>query len=227
MLEIKNELKTMCQTNNQGLIQSPNKIYQETNLLKLNKEILVTRNLRNNIISLFEKDVLNTIRNMDIEYLKKVPYPLLIDYKKLFNDNYLNLKIFTKKYSYTNYLFSNQDIKDDGEEIEKIYNEIKPYIDGIYRIMEESKILNNTFYDQLEVLLYNKYLKKMNISGEGISLSLDNINGLSNYQKHQLLIFYYDNIKKILKHIKVNEVEELNNYRSDINKQKILKIYRG
>ena len=228
MFEIETELKDISKRKINGVINSANKLEGETNLLKLYKEIEKTRNLRTKIISSFEKDILEIIKSMNYSYLKNVPYPVIIDYKKLFIDDLLSLKVFTKDGVYDNFLFSDTEVQNNNfSEVERIYTEIQPFIKRILDISKESNLLNNSFYDKLEVLLYNEYLHKLIISGDGIRLPINDFYNLNGYDKNNLLRFYYDNLKKILKNIQVQEVLELEKYKSDITKQKVLSLYRG
>ena len=228
MFEIETELKDISKRKITGIIRSSNNYKEETNLLKLSKEIEKTRKLRNKIISSFEKDILDAINNIKYGYLKNISYPIILDYKKLFIDDLLSIKVFTKDEVYMNCLFSENRVKGNSNfEVERIYAEINPYIRRIFEISKESNLLNNSFYDNLEVLLFNKYLKKLIINGDGIKLPIDDFYNLDSYDKNNLLRFYYDNLKKILKNIQVQEVLELENYRSNITKQKVLGLYRG
>ena len=204
----------------QGVIQSSNKTKEWTNLYKLKKEIDKTKELRNDILNIFQQDSINSIKNINYKYLENVPFPLLIDYHSLFDNDKLKIKLFTK-----DCLYSDFKVPDTNNLKEEILNNIDKYVEGLLRVKKETNILDNSFYLELEVLIYNNYIKKLIISGDGIRLANDSY---LNYElKREIIYFYYKNLKKILKNIQVEEVIELEKYRSNITKQKVLEIYRG
>ena len=68
-------------------------------LSKLNKEIKEARLTRNLILNNFIKDTNHAIHNLNIDYLSKVPFPLIITNRDLFKDNNIKVKIY-KDYMY-------------------------------------------------------------------------------------------------------------------------------
>ena len=91
-----------------------------------------------------------------------------------------------------------------------------PYIKGIFRVVSEDSFLNNSFYDELVITLYSKYINKLIVDGYGIRLGNYNIEKI-----------YYENLKLILENINIVDSLELERYRSSKKKDKILEIYRG
>ncbi len=230
MFEYEKELKNLTKTKTNGIILNASVTNEQTSLWKIKQEIEKYRELRTYIINLFEQDVITTIRKTSFKYLKDVPYPILIDNKKLFIDNELAIKVFTKELVYENCLFSKEKIEKgdrDCFELALIYAEVNPYVRGLFNVLKESNLLNNSFYDDLEVMLDNENIKKLIINGEGIRLPIEEFYKLNMQDKNELLKFYYNNLKKILKNIMIFETKELNNYRSNISKKKVLELYRG
>ena len=175
--------------------------YNYINLSKLNKEIKEARVTRNIIIDNFIKDSNYTIHNLNIDYLNKVPFPLIITNRDLFSDNNIKVKIY-KDYMYHDYLFNNEGLVNDKEDL--ITNSIMLYIKGLFRVKEEESILDNEFYQDLIINLYNRYTDKIIINRYGINIDKD-----------------------LLRKIKIINSQELDKYRLNNNKKKVLKMYRG
>lgn len=223
MENIRKDLKEVMKSN--LILNNSSKI----NLYKLDEEIKRVRELRNYIIKLFEQDSFKVIKGMRFPYIKDITYPIMIDYKKLFEGDLLSLKVFTSKYIYANTKVGDKGLIDtdiNSYDINIIISEITKYIEGLYRIKEESKILDNSFYDEVDIMLYYKYLQKLIVSGDGVKLPINSYK-LDSYERSELLRFYYDNLKAILKRIEVSDSEKLDNYRTNLSKRKLLELYRG
>ena len=171
------------------------------NLYKLNKEIKKSKDTRNTIINNFIKDSNHAIHNLNIDYLIKVPFPLIITNRDLFEGNSIKVKIYKEDYLYHDYLFSNQGVVNNQEDL--ITNSIITYINGLFRVKSEERILDNEFYQDLIVSLYNR-IGKVIINGYGVNLD-----------------------KELLKKLIIINSKELDKYRLKNNKKKVLEIYRG
>ena len=228
MENIRKELKEVMKCNLVGNIE--NKRGEERiNLYKLDAEIRKVREIRNYIIRLFEQDSLRKIKRMNLPYIKEINYPIIIDYKRLFEGDLLSLKVFTNKYIYASTKVGDRGLVDTdikSYDINIIISEITKYIEGLFRIRENCNILDNSFYDEADIMLYYKYLQKLIVSGDGVKLPIASYK-LDSHERCELLRFYYDNLKMILKRIEISDSEKLDNYRTNINKRKLLELYRG
>ena len=194
------------------------------NLYELLKEINESRKIRNNLINKFIVDCNFDIH--DLDYLRTVPFPLIIPTRELFDNELIKVKLFKRNYRYEDYLFSEDGLVSDNsdKDINEIVRKIMPYIKGIFRVVSEDSFLNNSFYDELVITLYSKYINKLIVDGYGIRLGNYNID---NKNKLELEKIYYENLKLILENINIVDSLELERYRSSKKKDKILEIYRG
>ena len=203
------------------------KKYEYINLFKLDKEIKETRVIRYNLIKLFESDCNQAIQSLNIDYLSKVPFPMVINYLDFIQNGIMKINLLTRERRGDICLINKDlviDIEKETEEVLEMLEVIKPYLNGLFRVLEEEKFLDRTFYQDLVVSLYNRYLNKLIINGNGVTLGDFK---LDNNKKLELERLYYKNLKSILKNISIVDSLELDKYRTSKSKKKILEIYRG
>ncbi len=186
-------------------------------LKDLQTDIIKFQKIRNLILTIFENELskLTLTKNIKLKF----------KHKELFMGNYLNLSIIDKENNY-NFLFTKNDFQTDTNNklILKQAKLIIQIIERLFLVFENSNILNNDFYKELYIYLDN-YLRLI-INGDGILLDFYN-NLVNNDYKNEDLAFYYHNLDNILENIIVKDDLILDNYRSNLEIKKALKLYRG
>ena len=129
----------------------------------------------------------------------------------------------------TTCLISNRGIENasfNTKEIEKKVDLIFPYIKGILKLKEKSNVLDNEFYN--DVNIYNSDIEKVLVlNGDGIVLPFRDYYDLDDNELQKLRGYYYNNWNSILNNINITDESLLNTYRTDVSKQKALAIYKG
>ncbi len=200
---------------------------KEISLQKLDNQIKDLRYIRNHILNTFKKDCKNEFDRLigaRIEEHKNVDF----DHRILFLKDYLCLKVPTM-FGDTTCLISDKGIESatfETLELEKKVKLLFPYIKGILNLKENSNVLNNEFYD--DVNIYNDEKEKvLNINGDGVFLPFDDYYDLDDYELQDLLKYYYENWNNILEKINVPDEDNLNVYRTNVSLQKALALYKG
>lgn len=193
---------------------------------KVQKEINEFNSIRYNLLKQFKNDM-----NNSLDILKGCridsTYQVEIDFNKLFLKDYLTITIPTILgdsiclFNEFGFVKSNGEVTEDL--IKKI-DVITPYIKQLYKVKKQSNIINNAFYEDYPVL-NSKKEKVLNINGNGITLPFNDYKDINNLQ--DILSYYYCNHEAILKNIIIPNTPTLNNYRLDINSEKVLKLYKG
>ncbi len=230
MEEYKIELMSMKKVLRDGLITGENKTSETINLDEVKRDIDKTSKIRHKLLEEFERDSSIAIKNLNLDYLKNVHFPLIINSKEIVKDGLIKVKLFSSKHVFSNCLFNEFGIIESEINSEEVFREadsIMPYIKGLFRVINEDSFLDNSFYDELIVLLYNEYFKKLIISGNGIKFDFNEFKNLNAIEKLELERLYYKNIKKILSNIRVSKVLELERFKTDKSLKKVLDIYRG
>ena len=230
MEEYKYELMSMKKIPRVGIITGENRTFETINLYEVERSINKTSKIRHKLLEEFERDSNIAIRSLNLDYLKNVNFPMIISSKELIKDGLIKVKLFSSKHIFSDCLFNETGIVQSEIDSEEVYREadsIMPYIKGVFRVIQEDSFLDNSFYDELIVLLYNKYFKKLIISGNGIKLDFNEFKNLSTIDKLELERLYYKNIKRILSNIRVSNVLELEKYKTDKSLKKVLDTYRG
>ena len=181
------------------------------------EELMKARNL---ILNAFDYD-------MSLALLKYPTKGLSIDDKKIFEEGLVKVNVESRNPN-TFCLVSKTGIKKGnifGTLIEEKINKLLPYINGLISVYEKSNILGNLFYEDLNVLL-DAYIKRLIINGFGVDLKTEDFK-LNDMEALEIKKYYYTNLKSILGNILVKDSTALDAYRTDIDKQEALKIYKG
>ena len=194
----------------------------------INNEILELRRIRFTLQKLFRDDV-----NKELDWMKgsKIDssYNVSFNPNKMFLKDYLILTIPTILGN-SDCLFNNDGLVGVNGEIDSLLlqkcNKIIPYIKKLYNVIEQSKALNNSFYEDYSVV-DNTNDKIFNINGDGIVLPFKEYDEFQNPAMQEILIYYYKYYDDILKNVLIPNTQILNNYRRDINIDKALKLYKG
>ena len=193
---------------------------------KIQKEINEFNNIRFDLLREFRNDLNNSLDNLRGCKIDS-SYRVELDFNKLFLNKYLVLTIPTIFGDNMCLFDENGFVSSNGEitkELKSKINVLLPYIKKIFKIKENSNIINNSFYNDYSVL-NNKSEKILNINGNGITLPFNDYTELDDIQS--ILAYYYTNREDILKNIIIPNTDSLNNYRLDTNKEKVLKLYKG
>lgn len=200
---------------------------KEISLQKLDNQIKDLRYIRNYILDTFKNDCkceFDRLIGARIEEHKNIEF----DPRILFLKDYLCLKVPTM-FGDTTCLISDKGIESatfKTLELEKKVKILFPYIKGIFNLKNNTNILNNDFYD--DVNIYNsKNEKVLNINGDGVFLPFDDYYDLDKYELQDLLKYYYENWNYILENINVPDEKHLDKYRTDASLQKALALYKG
>jgi len=199
---------------------------KELTLAKLSKQIEDLRYIRSIILEQFKKDSKEALK----------PYNGII--KEEENINFDHRMMFLSKYLFMNIpttlgdvgcLLSDKGIESTTSaptsELEKKIELLRPYIRGILRLNKESNVLSNDFYKDIN--LYDEDSKSLIINGDGIVLPFREYFDLTEEEKQDLLGYYYSNWNKILSKINIPDEEVLDNFRTNVSKQKALAIYKN
>ena len=154
-------------------------------------------------------------------------YTVSFDRDKLFSNGYLVLTIPTILGDSTCLFDKNGLVGVSGEitrELSFKCQTIKPFIRKILEVKEKSNVVSNSFYEDYPIL-NNKFEKVFNINGNGITLPFNDYTELDNVQ--EILNYYYCNQEEILQNIVIPNTRDLDNYRLDTDRIKILKLYKG
>ena len=193
---------------------------------KVQNEIMEFNSTRFQLLKEFRDNM-----NYDLEWKKgsKIDSTYWVSFvpTKLFLNDYLTLKIPTAL-GESFYLFDKNGLVLSKERITKELKEksnvIMPYISKLLNVKENSNILDNAFYEDYPIF-NSKYEKVLNINGNGITLPFEDYTDLDNCQ--DILHYYYTYQNEILKNIIIPNTDTLNNYKMNISKEKVLKLYKG
>ena len=194
-------------------------------LSRIQNEINEFRNIRFDLLKKFQKDIDNELdfkkgSKIDYNRVSFSPTSLFIeDYLALYIANALgdSLCLFNK-----NGMVSTSGF---GYELEEKSEIILPFIKKLFNVKENSNVLDNSFYDTYPI--YDDNTKVLNINGDGITLPFYEYSDFENEEVQELLGYYYSNYKDIIKNILIPNTEKLNNYKTNDNKEKVLKLYKG
>ena len=182
------------------------------------------RRIRSYIIELFKEDLETRVKGDKVDNKESIR----LNPERLFLNDYLSLSISTSL-GYNHCLFSKDTIVSSDSMISELENKIElilPYIKRIYEVFENTTILDNEFYDNIDI--YNdNYDKVLNLNGNGAVLPFNDYNDLNDIEKQELLKYYYSNFQPILKNILVPNTEILDPFKENITKEKVLKLYKG
>ena len=112
------------------------------------------------------------------------------------------------------------------KDLEEKSNILLPFVKKIFEVKENSHLLDNSFYQEYPVLDLDNS-KVFSISGNGVLLPFANYLDLENINLQKLLEYYYKNSEEILSQILIPNTHSLENYRKDIEKEKVFEIYKG
>ena len=197
-------------------------------LASVRNEIIELRNIRFKLLNKFKNEV-----NSELDWNRgcKIDssYKMSFIPTKLFLQNYLSLTIPTILGDCECLFDENGLVGTNGEItrdlIEKV-DIIMPYVKKLFVVKNNSIVLNNEFYKTYPVLDDNNN-PVFNINGDGIVLPYKEYEEYRTQMMQEILAYYYQNIEEILKNVLIPNTEILNNYRKDISKEKILKLYKG
>ncbi|MBQ8892171.1 MAG: hypothetical protein IJ068_04890 [Bacilli bacterium] len=198
----------------------------EINLFKLHKQIEDLRRIRYLILEQFKSDVaeeFERVRGSKIDTIKKIEF----DPRNLFFSKYLDCTIPTM-FGDTRCIVSEDGLNSASFETSEIENDISlilPYIRGILNVKNKTNVLNNEFYNGIE--LFNEIKEKvLNVNGDGILLPFNDYDDLTEEEKQELLSYYYSNYNQILKNMFISDSSILNMFRTNASTQKVLALYR-
>ena len=197
-------------------------------LAELNSKILTMSSIRNEILKKFYQDIKNELKKR-----KEVTISVSLDPRKLMVDDYLNLNINIGS-DKINCLLSKDRVINSScyiPDLDMATSIIYPYVEGLFRLLdlEDTKnLLSNSFYQDLYVNI-DCLLKRLVINGNGVNVSLEDLDklSLSTREKLEILSYYYENIKEILSKVLVFNDDILNRYKTEVTKRQALSIYRG
>ncbi len=189
-------------------------------LYEVNEQIEYVRKIRERILKEFEKDT-------DVA-LKKYPSKgLAIDEKQIFEDGLVRFSVDSRiQDSFC--LVSKTGIKKCnifGTILEDKIEKVLPYVRGLLAVYERSGVLNNLFYEDLNVLL-DAYINRLIISGYGVIFPTEDFK-LTEEEELEIKKYYYTHLKSILSNILVKDSSLLDTYRIDIDSKCALEIYKG
>ena len=197
-------------------------------LANLSNEISELRKLRFDILQTFKEEV-----NKELDWLKGCriddSYNISFNPCNLFLKDYLLISIPTIL-GQSDCLFNKEKLVGANGEISRDLivksQRIIPYVKKLYNIKEQSKLLDNNFYESYPVFDSNNE-KVFNINGDGITLPFKEYPEFDDSTMQDILGYYYNNYFEILKNVLIPNTELLNTYRRDINREKVLKLYKG
>ena len=200
---------------------------REITLTRLNNQIQDLRTIRTYILENFKNDVKNEFDKLigsRIEEHKNIEF----DPRMLFLPKYLFIKIPTM-FGKTECLVSENGIEStsfDTVELNKKVKLILPYIKGILNVKNNSNILDNAFYEYLNI--YNETEEKvLVVNGDGIVLPFREYQNLDISEYEDLLNYYYTNWNKILQNSIIPDSDSLDKFRTNVSSQKALALYKG
>ena len=195
-------------------------------LSTVQNELSEFKNIRFDVLRKFQKDIddeLDWKKGSKIEYnrVSFSPTSLFVkDYLALYIANALgdSLCLFDKDKMVSSSGFS--------YELEEKCEIIQPFIKKLFNVKENSNVLDNSFYETYPIY-DNDNSKVLNISGDGIVLPFYEYSDFDNKEVQELLGYYYSNYNDIIKKILIPNTDSLNNYKTNDNKEKVLKLYKG
>ncbi len=186
-----------------------NKVNSLISLKRVDQIRFETRNVRENLINEFKSDIHKEGININL-------YPESLFFKD-------NLWIIIDD---INCILSSKLISTNNldPELESKIRKILPYVRKILELRKYTKILENSFYE--DIMLYKDKDKALILNGGGIYLPIG-YDELNESEREELLIYYYENYNNILENILIPNDYHLNNLQKDIEKDKVLKLYKG
>ena len=182
------------------------------------------RRIRSYIIELFKEDMEKRVKGDKINSRESI----ILNPERLFLNEYLSLIIPTALGD-NHCLFSKDTLVASDSMMSELENKaelILPYIKRIYEVAENTNLLDNEFYDNINI--YNdNYDNVLNLNGNGVVLPFNDYNDLDDIEKQELLKYYYSNLQAILKNILVPNTEVLDRFKENITKEKALELYKG
>ena len=182
--------------------------------------------IRDSIIHEFENDI-----NRELDNLKgariDINQNIKLNNDKLFTLDYLNMTIPTILGD-TNCLFSTDGVvvsTSSTSDLDKKVKVIMPYVEKLFELKNKSDILENDFYDDLNI--FDDEERVLVMHGGGVFLPFKDYKDLTEEKRQELIRYYYLNWKAILKNILVYNDEVLDRFKPDITKEKTLEIYKG
>ena len=154
-------------------------------------------------------------------------YSVSFDRNRLFSNGYLVLTIPTMLGNSTCLFDKNGLVGAEGEITRELINKaniITPYVKKILNLKDKSNVVSNAFYEDYPVL-NNKYEKVFNINGNGVTLPFHDYTELDNVQ--DILNYYYCNQEEILQNVIIPNTRDLEKYKLDTYRDKVLKLYKG
>jgi len=193
---------------------------------KINNEIKESRYLRNYIVEEFKNDIkkeFDILRGSRIEREENVELNL----EKLFNHDYLEITIPTILGDTLCLLSSNDLIASTSSigDLDEKLKVIRPYVKKLFDLKKETHILDNEFYQ--DVNIFDDEERVLVMHGGGILLPFRDYKDLTKENLQDLLSYYYKNWNTILKNILVYNDQILERFKPDITKEKALGIYKG
>ena len=205
------------------------KTFNNNSLIPLyivNEQRRETKNLRDIVVEKFKNDVQQEFdkrRGSKIE----TPENIMLYPDELFFKDYLNIIIPTILGN-THCLLSNDGIvtsSSDTNDLNEKVEIILPYVKKLLKIKKESKVLDNEFFEDLDIVNQDNE-KVLYLNGGGVFLPFNDYQELPEYDLQELLLYYYHIEDILLKNILINNDIILDRFKPDITKEKILKLYK-
>ena len=208
-------------------IEGDEEYNRELSLARLEQEKTELRRIRHIILANFQLDTTKELEKNKIDAPGPREY-VTYNSQKLFLKDYLSLTIPTILGN-TECLFSDTKLvssTSDTNDLEKKVEIIFPYIEKLFKIKKSTNILDNEFYEDVNIIDNDK--DKVLVSrGDGIYLPFEDYDNLDKEELKNMLFYYYPNQLEILKNILVTDSKALNRYRKNTDKEKALNIYKG